>query len=74
MSYFIEYLWKEGLILCLKLQTGLINIILAWEKRERHTWRTVKTATKKNGMVYFASSKLVFICHCQGEIIQISEK
>ena len=63
MCYFIEYLWKEGLIRCLKLQTGLINTILSWEKRKRHTCRTVKTATEKNKLVYFASSKLVFICH-----------
>ena len=25
----------------------------------------------KNELVYFASSKLVFICHCQGKFIQI---
>ena len=39
MCYFIEYLWKKGLIRCLKLQTGLINIILSYEKRKRHTCR-----------------------------------
>ena len=49
MCYFIEYLWKEGLIRCLKQQTGLINIILSWEKRKGHTRRTVKTATKNIG-------------------------
>ena len=32
---------------------------------------TVKIATKKNKLVYFASSKLVFICQCQGKFIQI---
>ena len=31
----------------------------------------MKTATKKNKMVYFGSSKLVFICHCQGKFIKI---
>ena len=71
MCYFIEYLWKEGLIRRFKLQTGLINIILSWEKRKRHTRRTVKTATKKNKLVYFTTSKLVFICQCQVKIIQI---
>ena len=38
--------------------TGLINIILSCEKRKRHTCRTVKTATKNNKLVYFASSNL----------------
>ena len=46
------------------------NIILSWEKQKRHTCRTVKTATKKNKLVYFASSKLVFICHCQDKFTQ----
>ena len=59
---------EEGLIPCLKLQTWRIDIILSWEKRKRHT---VKTATKKNKLVYFASSKHVSICHCQGKFIQI---
>ena len=58
MCYFIEYLWKEGLIRCLKQQNGLINIILSWEKQKRHTCRTVKTATKNNKLVYFCK-KLV---------------
>ena len=39
-------------------------------KNEKDT-RTVKTATKRNKLVYFASSKLVFICQCQGKFIQI---
>ena len=39
-------------------------------RKTKKTCRTVKTATKNNKLVYFASSKLVFNCQCQGKFIQ----
>ena len=35
ICYFIEHLWKEGVVRCLKLQTGPINIISSCAKTKK---------------------------------------
>ena len=45
--------------------TGLIIKHFIVRKTKKTYLSDCENATKKNKLVYFASSKLVFICHCQ---------
>ena len=57
MCYFIEYLWKEGLFGCLKLQLGSKTSFYR-AKNEKDTCRTVKTPRKRTNWYILRAQNL----------------